>query len=251
MKDLRIYVVSLAKNNPRRAGLAEALAPLGRPYEIVDAVDGRRGLDKAWESEVDREEASRREGYRLTDGELACSLSHRIAWERFLRSDGEWALVLEDDAILDERIGRFLDAGSYRAAPMLLLHHLEALALGRGAIAAGTESRAVRLANTPSRTTAYTINRSIAQCLIEAQSPVRSLADFPIDLHLAGARALVPMIVEHPPFDIVPSELEFERSEAISAAPAPTKAPRQSLSRIFNFAYWKRKRAKHFARKVS
>ena len=86
MKDLRIYVVSLAKNNPRRAGLAEALAPLGRPYEIVDAVDGRRGLGKAWESEIDREEASRREGYCLTDGELACSLSHRIAWERFLRA---------------------------------------------------------------------------------------------------------------------------------------------------------------------
>lgn len=244
MKDLRIYVISLAKNNPRRVGLKKVLTQLGGPHEIVDAVDGRDGLSTTVERELDRAEANRRARRQVTDAELACSLSHRIAWERFLRSDGEWALVLEDDAILDARIGRFLAAGSYRAAPMLLLHHRNARVLGRGSIIAGTESRLEALACSPWRSTAYTINRPVALRLIEEQSPVRSLADWPIDIASVGAQALVPEIVGHPPQGAASSVLEIDRRKSIAR-----QLP--NLSRMLTFAYWRRKWIKLRAKKVS
>ena len=263
--DLRIYVISLAENNTRRSGLDEMMAHLGQHYEILDAVDGRDGLDSSLEAEIDREAAARIMRYHMSDGCFACALSHRKAHERFLDSDGEWALFLEDDAILDARIGKFIAAGSYRAAPMMLLYHAKAWVLGKGAPVVGTESRSIPLAPHitqsirspvagesrtapmhffPQGTVAYTINRFAAQSLVEAQSPVCASADWPIDLATLGAQALVPPIVDHPPFESVVSHLESDR-----AVPPPLLP---LIEKMFIPAYWRRKWSKlRGARKVS
>ena len=240
MDDLRIYVISLAKENPRRSQLAEAFAPLCQSYEVVDAVDGRGGLDPKWEHELDRIETNRRTRKQVSNAEFACALSHRMTQERFLNSNGEWALILEDDMILDARISGFLAECSYRTAPMLLLHHSNARVLGKGTHLPGTKSRMVPLALSPFGTTAYTVNRPIAQCLVTAQKPVRYLGDWPIDLASVGAKAVVPAIVDHPHRDATLSTLAPNRSK-----------PVRSLSIFLSFSYLKRKWKKLRARKVS
>ena len=88
--------------------------------------------------------------------------------------------------------------------------------LGDGVPIAGIESLAFRLAPSmphsicspiagerfaaamaflPLSTAAYVVNRSIAQRLVQAQSPIRSVADWPIDIAKLGAHAAVPAIV--------------------------------------------------------
>ena len=265
MNDLRIYVISLAKNNPRRARLADAMAPLGRPYEVFDAVDGRDGLDPSLEPELDRMATARTMRNHISDGEFACALSHRNVQARFLDSGSEWALVLEDDVILDARVGRLLADGGYRTAPMLLLYHANAWVRGKGVPIAGTESCAIAVAPWMSRSirkpiagenpaaplaflpygaAGYTMNRSVARRLVEAQSPIRAVADWPIDLASVGAHALVPGIVSHPSYDSVPSALVPIRT---------TPAPLMSLAKkIWIRAYWRRKWSKlRGARRVS
>ena len=263
--DLRIYVISLAENNTRRSGLDEVMTHLGQSYEIFDAVDGRDGLDPSLEAEIDREAAARTMRYHMSDGCFACALSHRKAHERFLDSDGEWALLLEDDAILDSRIGKFIAEGSYRTAPMMLLYHAKAWVLGQGEPVIGTEIRSIPLAPHmtqpirspiagesrmapmqffPQGTVAYTVNRFAARSLVEAQSPVRCYADWPIDLAKLGAQALVPPIVGHLPYESDSSQLEPQR-----AVPSPLLP---LIEKIFIPAYWRRKWSKiRGARKVS
>lgn len=42
-------------------------------------------------------------GENLTKGEVLCSLGHREMWRNALKSDHEWVMFLEDDAIFDQR----------------------------------------------------------------------------------------------------------------------------------------------------
>ena len=260
MNDLQIYVISLAKNNPRRDRLTEAFAPLGQPYEIFDALDGRGGLDPALEPEIDRKAAAQTMRRQMSDSEFACALSHRKVMERFLDGNGKWSLIMEDDIILDARIGRFLAEGGYRSAPLLLLHHRLAWILGDGIPIAGIESLAFRLAPSiphsfcsplpgnsfaaptaflPNSTAAYIVNRSIAQCLVEAHSPIRSVADWPIDIAKQGAHAVVPAIVT------INKSLNSAIEPTLDALLPPLPRGKIPLSKkIFMSVYWGRKWSK-------
>lgn len=42
-------------------------------------------------------------GANLTKGEVLCSLGHREMWRSALKSNHEWVMILEDDAIFDQR----------------------------------------------------------------------------------------------------------------------------------------------------
>ena len=64
-----IVVLTLPGDEERRAPLVKELERLGLAYELFTGVDGRRGLDEQWESEIDRAAARRYIGYDMTDGE--------------------------------------------------------------------------------------------------------------------------------------------------------------------------------------
>lgn len=239
MTPIPIYVISLADRNPRRAPIEARLAALNLSAQIVDAIDGRGGLPSVWEDHVDRIGAAKRMQRPMSDAELACALSHRMVQDRFLSTDAAHALILEDDVILDDRLPRFLESGGAQDAPITLLHHLNARVMGRAKSVAGFP--AYRLALTPFRAAAYTVNRSAAQALITAQSPVRAVADWPLDLPDLCALALVPEIVGHPPADPRTSALEGARVKRRSRAIADLLTP----------AYLRRKWRKARSRKVS
>ncbi len=198
MIDLKIYMISLANQNPRRVGLLERLAEIGFHVELFDAVDGRQGLDQSLEAHVDRATGTRVYARCLTDTELACSLSHREVYLRFLSSPANWAVVLEDDAIFDERLNYFLKYRGFMAAPILLLDHRNAYVSGSGVKLRGTGSQAFRLVTSPVIATGYSLNRMVAHRLVEAQTPIKYLADFPVDISTLGGMAAVPKIVDHP-----------------------------------------------------
>jgi len=44
-----------------------------------------------------------RKGRLPTDGEIGCSLSHQLIYKDIVQRDEAWSIILEDDAIIDER----------------------------------------------------------------------------------------------------------------------------------------------------
>lgn len=96
-----VYVVSLPDAIERRAGIKRQLDSLGVAFEFVDAVRGsaltkeQRAQMVGPESEtialIDRP---------MTDGEIGCSLSHQHIYEKVLKEGHQYAMVLEDDALL-------------------------------------------------------------------------------------------------------------------------------------------------------
>ncbi len=241
MQDLRVYVISLAEGNPRRAAFLRQLDALGVQAEVLDAVDGRNGLPDVWCESVDRTAAARVMQRSMTDAEFACALSHRLAQEAFLASDAEWALVMEDDVLLDNRLPCFLRAGGYRTAPILLLCHLNARVMSADRPVPGCDSPALRLALSPFRAAAYTMNRTAAAHLVAAQCPVTSVADWPLDLADLDGHVLLPELARHPVAEQNKSSLDAGR----------IRHRQRSLRSYLSLGYLRRKWRKAMSRKVS
>jgi glycosyl transferase family 25 len=97
------YVISLPEATLRRERVTKKLQELKIPYEIFEAVDGRQ-MDVCAHPDYDIARRHRYFGRDLQGGELGCLLSHRAVLEKILADGRCCALVLEDDAILDDSL---------------------------------------------------------------------------------------------------------------------------------------------------
>ena len=108
MKIDKVYIISLdAYSQQKQADLLNRLnrfgLPLGTPYEIVPAFDGRKGNPlpqgiseyKGW----NLGEASDNEWWNrpMLPGEIGCAISHYWVYNRIVRDGIETALILEED----------------------------------------------------------------------------------------------------------------------------------------------------------
>lgn len=98
-----VFVISLASSSDRRDKIAARLDKLGMEYEFVDGID-LRGADIS--SHPDYDGARRRLffGCDLQPGELGCLLSHRKVYQIMVSRHIPHALVLEDDAGLEDEL---------------------------------------------------------------------------------------------------------------------------------------------------
>ena len=97
----RIVVISLERARDRRERLRERLG--GLAYELFPATD-KRGLDRgALVKEGVYDESRTRRAFRhtrdMTDGEIACAISHRRVYEAALRNGWERTVIFEDDVV--------------------------------------------------------------------------------------------------------------------------------------------------------
>lgn len=234
-----ILAISLADCTERRRALVESMGRLGLPFRFVDAIDGRGGLPPGCRGQYDDAGAFQRLGRTLSPAEIAASLSHALVYRTILRARFEHALILEDDAIPRPGLRSFLDARGYEAAPMVLLHHLNARVLGPPRTAAdGTRLR--ELAVPCFRATAYTVSREAAAFLLAAGSPVTTPPDWPGDITSIGACVTDPQLVDHPP--------EKPGQSTLAAGRTRDHAP---LSRIFRLTYPRRTWRKLQSEKIS
>lgn len=98
-----IYLcINLPRAEERRQDIAAQARRLGLDVQFVDAVDGKDLPHDV--PEYDRAERSKRYHYDLTPNEIACTLSHKKALRTFLDSDAEYAVIMEDDAVLADNI---------------------------------------------------------------------------------------------------------------------------------------------------
>lgn len=92
----KIFIINLRGRSDRLASARSQMEFLKLEFEVVRAVDGRNREPSSFD-DYDEKSAMRAFGRRLMGEEVACFLSHVVALRRFLDSESEYALVLEDD----------------------------------------------------------------------------------------------------------------------------------------------------------
>ncbi len=94
------YVINLDGSDKRMQEMRAELDREGVSFTRVSAVDGRRRPAQSFPEY----RANRAVGFldrELLGGEVACSLSHLACAQQFLATDAPYALILEDDSVLE------------------------------------------------------------------------------------------------------------------------------------------------------
>jgi glycosyl transferase, family 25 len=223
-----IFVLTLRGDEARRAPLLKQLESMGLEYELFFGIDGRNGLPPECEDRVDRARARRKYRRALSDGELACAISHIEVCREIARRKLAHAIVLEDDAILDDAFVEFVRGIPPVPGDILLLDHSHArVERGRG-IPVLPEVEARRLVVRPSLATAYFLTNAGAWEISRAALPVSDVADWPECVDRMAMWALDPRIVDHPNPVTGPSHLRNDR-----------RPVRSDPLRFFRRAFWR------------
>jgi len=163
------YVISLPEAQHRRERITAQLEELGFPYSVFDGVDGRK-MDVRTHPEYDTTRRHRYFGRDLLGGELGCFLSHKGVLQKIISDNIPCALVLEDDAIVQDALPavieqlsgakpapdlvRFIDKDKVYSAPQKHIANLT------------PEHHLVRIQSTPGGAYAYFISRQGAEKLL-------------------------------------------------------------------------------------
>ncbi|MGQ2966953.1 glycosyltransferase family 25 protein, partial [Methylophilus sp.] len=104
---LKIFIISLKRDEKKRQEIEKKLNSLGLGFSFVDAIDGKL-LSASEISHLNFAGKIKQRAFDPTLGEIGCGLSHLIAYRQFESTSDEWACILEDDVILDERFSSFI-----------------------------------------------------------------------------------------------------------------------------------------------
>lgn len=95
------YLINLDKAKERFNFVKDNIEKVGFPFYRISAVDGNLLSNEEIQviSDVNRYKSY----FKMfpEKGTIGCSLSHKKAWEEFLKSDYEFALIFEDDVIFN------------------------------------------------------------------------------------------------------------------------------------------------------
>ena len=107
---LHIYIISLKQDIERRSVISKKLESFDLNYSFIDAVYGKELSNKTLDlirsrscgKIIDRK-------FEASSGEVGCTLSHLKVYHDILQNKLNWACILEDDVILDERFKIFIN----------------------------------------------------------------------------------------------------------------------------------------------
>ena len=101
LKDLPVFLINLDRSKDRLKTMQGRLDHLGLPWVRIAGIDGRA----EWEilaQNLDITRFERNVGRRIMAGEIGCYMSHLAAWDRLIKSDAPWGLILEDDVVFGD-----------------------------------------------------------------------------------------------------------------------------------------------------
>ena len=193
--EIKAIIISLAKSIARREYTIKQCNQIGIEYEILEGIDGRTMPEQVRNEFIQaRKNAYAPKGlppssWEVTPGVVGCALSHINAYKTIVESDAPAALILEDDAILTEKVKniinneliiKHLQEGSVELIQLAAvksdyiylpeIKFLDRIKLGPGLII-GKPSKIIP------GTSCYIISRSGAQKLLENILPLRYASD--------------------------------------------------------------------------
>ncbi|EJZ16713.1 glycosyltransferase family 25 protein, partial [Rhizobium sp. Pop5] len=186
---IKTYLINLDRAEIRRFRMERLLAEIGIEFERVAAFDGVAiALPRR---DFDAKSYLRRHGRRPNPFEIGCYLSHVECARKFLASDGEFALILEDDLDIDDDFAEVLAAALERKESWDILR-LSTVNRGRKhRVTPLTASRSLAIALTREKGSgAYLVNRKAAGWIADMLLPMRLPYDIALDLEFdEGLRA--------------------------------------------------------------
>ncbi len=172
MNRLQTWVINLDRAPERLARIGAQLQRLKLPFTRLAAVDAR-ALTAEQTALLDEAAYSRKHGMTPVPGELGCYLSHVQAMHAFLASSADFALILEDDALLHDSLPAVLQglmnlAGRWDVAKLSAVHSGTPVAY---ADVAPGHQLAVMLSRCTG-SSAYILNRRAAQAYVQGLLPM-------------------------------------------------------------------------------
>lgn len=148
---------------------------------LLPAVHVKRG-SAVWTRLVDEGSFRARFGRQPLESEIGCAAAHNSAYTALLHSPFTWGLVLEDDALVidDDELHNIVSAVLENVEPANCVISL----YSESPIFADASQRVasitlLRLRLAPHGAVAYMLDRAAATNLLEAQSPIASVSDWP------------------------------------------------------------------------
>ena len=170
MDRLLTWVINLDRAPERLDRISRQLQRLDLPFKRLSAVDARL-LTTEQRGALDEAAYRRKHGMTPVLGELGCYLSHVAVMQQFLASDAGFALVLEDDVLLQDSLpavlqGLLAQPGRWDMAKLSAVHSgtpVPYLAVAPGHALAVMLSRCTGAS-------AYVINRHAAQRYLHSRN---------------------------------------------------------------------------------
>lgn len=195
-----VYVINLDRSPKRLEEISKQLTRAGLSFQRVSAVDGKKATPEQL-AQLDEASYQRKHGKSSLPGELGCYLSHVEAIRQFLQSGHTYAVILEDDALLEDG---FISVVQY------LSHHpgqwdmvkLSGVHSGTPC-AVSTINDQYRLSVMFSKCTcssAYMLNRKAAEAYNQGLLPMSLPYDHEFDkgwTYGIKVRAVTPFVVTH------------------------------------------------------
>jgi glycosyl transferase family 25 len=165
---MRTFLINLARRSDRLHAMRSQLSSLGLPVQVVTAIDAI----KIPEDQANTRFAADGPLGPIPKGDKCCTLSHMRAWEMFLDTGDDRALILEDDVALDPAAIHLLLDLSW-IAPSVGLVKIEHYGpetqrvLVDDLIEVGCGRQLGRLLSRHTGAAAYIISRATAQTLLD------------------------------------------------------------------------------------
>jgi GR25 family glycosyltransferase involved in LPS biosynthesis len=180
MINAKVFVIKSEGRSLDR-GLQRFVIENSLPLELSPAVflDSQQSTDSL-AFEVD---CFLRLGRGITRSEIGIALAHREIYNRIIKEDLQWAIVFEDDAIVENlellklQLENSLQRSVEKPTVMLLFHH------AREVLNNEENNFFIKSKIVPSYAVAYTLNKAAAQLLLASQFPIKSVADWPLCTH--------------------------------------------------------------------
>jgi len=169
----------MMRSTDRLAACSKQLDAFQLPFELVSAVNGEELAASTIHELYNYAESPYHK--HLTKGEIGCYLSHIRVWQKIVDEQLDYALVLEDDVLLQDNIQQGLDAIQDIRQPWDLIKLAEA-PIKRKAVHTLplNEFSLVSYNKVPSRTCAQVISLSGAKKLLANSTKIKR----PIDIEI-------------------------------------------------------------------
>lgn len=234
-----IYVINLDRSPQRLQEITDQLSKFGLSFHRIAAVDGKLATPEQW-ALLDEKAYQLRHGKTSLPGELGCYLSHIDAIRDFLKSEHQFAVILEDDAILNNGFTSVLD--------YLSEHYDDWDMVKLSGVHSGTPISVqqindnYRLSVMFSKCTcssAYMINRNAAKAYVNGLLPMTLPYDHEFDkgwTYDIKIRAVTPFLVTHneqTPTTIISTNFQNRKLRGLNRFPTYVYRLKTEIQRLF------------------
>ncbi|WP_227006570.1 glycosyltransferase family 25 protein [Shewanella donghaensis] len=178
----KIFVINLDESVERLENIKLQFAALGLEFERVSAVKGKELSDGKRKQVFDLKSNLSKYYKKLNDGEIGCYLSHILCWEKIQQQQLDYALIIEDDAVISESIIDFMTFANntHHEWDYIALSHGRKLKKIINPFKINQELVVGQTLKLPSTTTGQFISFSGAEKLLENAYPISRPVDMDI-----------------------------------------------------------------------